>query len=118
MLFWILIPLQENALTTALLQDVQVCLLRQRAVVEILATHLSGYLPVNTTRSKYSQFIKHNISIIVSFTLSILIFGLRPGSHPLIYVTAGLLIGIGGWQIHVHKNPAAQRAVETKNSSN
>ena len=42
------------------------------------------------------------LTIIVSFTLSILLFsivGFRPDTHPLIYVTAGLLIGIGGWHI-------------------
>jgi hypothetical protein len=39
------------------------------------------------------------LTIIVSFTLSILLFGFRPGTHPLIYVTAGLLIGMGGWHI-------------------
>jgi len=35
----------------------------------------------------------------VSFTLSILLFAVRPGTHPLIYVTAGLLIAIGAWHI-------------------
>ena len=42
------------------------------------------------------------LTIIVSFTLSILLFailGSRSDTHPLIYVTAGLLIGIGGWHI-------------------
>lgn len=39
------------------------------------------------------------LTIIVSFTLSILLFAVRPGSHPLIYATAGILIAIGGWHI-------------------
>lgn len=42
------------------------------------------------------------LTIIVSFTLSILLyafFGFRSGTHPLIYVTAGLLIAIGCWHI-------------------
>jgi hypothetical protein len=42
------------------------------------------------------------MTIIVSFTLSILLYtilGFRPDTHPLIYVTAGLLIAIGGWHI-------------------
>ena len=42
------------------------------------------------------------MTIIASFTLSILLFavlGSRPDAHPLIYVTAGLLIGIGAWHI-------------------
>ena len=39
------------------------------------------------------------LTIIVSFTLSILLFVVKPGTHPLIYVTAGLLIAIGGWHI-------------------
>lgn len=42
------------------------------------------------------------LTIIVSFTLSILLwafFGARSNTHPLIFVTAGLLIGIGAWHI-------------------
>ena len=42
------------------------------------------------------------LTIIASFTLSILLFaffGFRSDTHPLIYVTAGVLIGIGGWHI-------------------
>ena len=39
------------------------------------------------------------MTIITSFTLSILLFAVEPGTHPLIYVTAGLLIGIGAWHI-------------------
>ena len=37
-----------------------------------------------------------------SFTLAILLyafFGFRSNTHPLIYVTAGLLVGMGGWHI-------------------
>ena len=41
----------------------------------------------------------NSLTIIVSFTLSILLFAVRPGTHPLIYVTAGLLIAIGAWHI-------------------
>ncbi|HWN08624.1 MAG TPA: hypothetical protein VNO50_05020 [Pyrinomonadaceae bacterium] len=40
-----------------------------------------------------------SLTIIVSFTLSILLFAIVPDKHPLIYVTAGLLIAIGGWHI-------------------
>src|SRR5258708_30788156 len=42
------------------------------------------------------------LTIIASFSLSILLYailGFRPNTHPLIYVTAGLLLGIGGWHI-------------------
>ena len=42
------------------------------------------------------------LTIITSFTLSILLFlvlGFRSFTHPLIYVTAGLLLGMGGWHI-------------------
>ena len=39
------------------------------------------------------------LTIIVSFTLSILLFAVRPGTHPLIYATAGILIAIGAWHI-------------------
>ena len=40
------------------------------------------------------------LTIIVSFTLSFLLFTILPDEqHPLIYVTAGLLIAIGAWHI-------------------
>lgn len=39
------------------------------------------------------------LTIIVSFTLSFLLFALKPGTHPLIYATAGILIAIGAWHI-------------------
>ena len=39
------------------------------------------------------------LTIIVSFTLSILLFALKPSTHPLIYATSGLLIAIGAWHI-------------------
>jgi hypothetical protein len=42
------------------------------------------------------------LTIAISFTLSFLLFailGFRPDTHPLIYATAGLLIGVGGWHI-------------------
>jgi hypothetical protein len=39
------------------------------------------------------------LTIIVSFILSFLLFAVVPDKHPLIYVTAGLLIAIGGWHI-------------------
>jgi hypothetical protein len=39
------------------------------------------------------------LTVIVSFTLSILLFAIIPDKHPLIYVTAGLLIAIGAWHI-------------------
>jgi flagellar biosynthesis component FlhA len=40
------------------------------------------------------------ITIVVSFTLAFLLFAIVPDKHPLIYVTAGLLIAIGAWHIH------------------
>jgi hypothetical protein len=39
------------------------------------------------------------LTIVVSFTLSFLLFAVLPDKHPLIYVTAGLLIAIGAWHI-------------------
>ena len=39
------------------------------------------------------------LTIVVSFTLSILLFAVIPDKHPLIYATAGLLIAIGAWHI-------------------
>jgi hypothetical protein len=39
------------------------------------------------------------LTIIVSFTLSFLLFAFQPGTHPLIYATAGILIAIGAWHI-------------------
>jgi hypothetical protein len=43
--------------------------------------------------------VLNTLTIIVSFTLSILLFAVQPSSHPLIYLTAGVLIAIGGWHI-------------------
>lgn len=46
--------------------------------------------------------VLNSLTIIVCFTLSILLFaffGSRQHTHPLIYVTAGLLLAIGGWHI-------------------
>jgi hypothetical protein len=45
------------------------------------------------------------LTIVVSFTLSILLYaflGFRPGTHPLIYATSGLLLAIGGWHIQTY----------------
>ena len=42
------------------------------------------------------------MTVIVSFSLAILLYaimGFRPGTHPMIYVTAGLLIAMGAWHI-------------------
>ena len=39
------------------------------------------------------------LTIVVSFTLSFLLLAIVPNKHPLIYVTAGLLIAIGAWHI-------------------
>jgi ribosomal protein S27AE len=42
------------------------------------------------------------LTIVASFVLSILLYailGFRSNTHPLIYVTASLLLGIGGWHI-------------------
>lgn len=42
------------------------------------------------------------MTIVVSFTLSFLLFlilGFKSFTHPLIYVTAGILIAMGGWHI-------------------
>lgn len=42
------------------------------------------------------------MTIVASLTLSILLFlvlAFRPGTHPLIYVTAGLLIAMAAWHI-------------------
>ena len=43
--------------------------------------------------------VLNSLTIIVSFTLSILLFAVIPDKHPLIYVTAGLLIAIGAWHV-------------------
>lgn len=42
------------------------------------------------------------LTIIVSFTMAALLYailGFRSSTHPLIYVTAGILIAMGGWHI-------------------
>ena len=52
------------------------------------------HLTVNTVLS--------SMTIVVCFTLSILLWSIlafRPGTHPLIYVTAGLLFAMGIWHI-------------------
>lgn len=52
------------------------------------------HLKVNTVLSL--------MTVIVSFTLAILLyafFGFRNGTHPMIYVTSGLLIAMGAWHI-------------------
>jgi hypothetical protein len=43
--------------------------------------------------------VLNSLTILVSFTLSILLFAIIPDKHPLIYATAGLLIAIGAWHI-------------------
>jgi hypothetical protein len=43
--------------------------------------------------------VLNSMTIIVSFTLSFLLFAIIPNKHPLIFVTAGLLIAIGAWHI-------------------
>jgi hypothetical protein len=43
--------------------------------------------------------VLNSLTIIVSFTLSFLLFAIVPDKHPLIYATAGILIAIGGWHI-------------------
>ena len=43
--------------------------------------------------------VLNSLTIIVSFTLSFLLFAIIPDKHPLIYITAGLLIAIGAWHI-------------------
>lgn len=49
-----------------------------------------------------ANIVLSSMTIVVSFTLSILIWAMlafRPDTHPLIYVTAGLLFAMGIWHI-------------------
>lgn len=70
-------------------------------------TFLSGSSTLAKRESPPEENIKVNSvislwTVIVSFTLAILLFailGFRDNTHPLIYVTAGLLIGMGAWHI-------------------
>lgn len=42
------------------------------------------------------------LTIVTSFTLAVLLYlvlAFKPDTHPLIYVTAGLLLAMGGWHI-------------------
>jgi len=42
------------------------------------------------------------MTLVTSFTLALLlclVLGFQPGTHPLIYVTAGLLLAMGGWHL-------------------
>jgi hypothetical protein len=44
------------------------------------------------------------MSVAACFTLAILLYtilGFRPETHPLIYVTAGLLIAMGAWHVQI-----------------
>ena len=53
-----------------------------------------GHLSANTWLSV--------LTIVASFTLSLLLFvvlGSKPEAHPLIHVTSGLLLAMGGWRI-------------------
>ena len=43
--------------------------------------------------------VLNSLTIIVSFTLAFMLLAIIPNKHPLIYVTAGLLIAIGAWHI-------------------
>jgi hypothetical protein len=43
--------------------------------------------------------VLNSLTIVVSLALSFLLFAVIPDKHPLIYVTAGLLIAIGAWHI-------------------
>lgn len=69
------------------------------------------FLPDLSTPAKRESPPEENIkvnsvlslmTVIVSFTLAILLYaflGFRPGTHPMIYVTAGLLTAMGAWHI-------------------
>jgi len=69
------------------------------------------FLPDLSKRSKRErppeEHLKANtvlslLTIVASFTLAILLYaflGFRSSTHPLIYVTASLLLAIGGWHI-------------------
>jgi hypothetical protein len=69
------------------------------------------------------------MTVIVSFTLAILLYsimGFRPDTNPLIYVTASLLLAMGGWHIQTfirirklkkqwkRKNPKAEKDAAPK----
>lgn len=70
-------------------------------------TFLSDFSRLAKRESPPEENIKVNtvislMTVIVSFTLAILLYailGFRDNTHPLIYVTAGLLIGMGAWHI-------------------
>ena len=67
------------------------------------------------------------MTVIVSFTLAILLYsflGFRENTHPMIYVTAGLLIAMGAWHIQTFirtrrlKRQWKQRSVNTDTDAN
>lgn len=59
----------------------------------------SGQTPEQHNRANIAL---SSITILTSFTLATLLYAMlafRPDTHPLIYVTAGLLIAMGAWHI-------------------
>jgi hypothetical protein len=69
--------------------------------------HLLDFAKPLKRRSAPEEHLKANtilsvMTIVASFTLSfllILTLGFRDFTHPLIYVTAGILLAMGGWHI-------------------
>lgn len=88
--------------------------------------------PIKTTTPEQhmtANTVLSSMTIVASFTLSILlwvILGFRSNTHPLIYVTAGLLFAMGCWHIqtlwrtlllrkHLKKSRPPQEAPLTSN---
>ena len=69
--------------------------------------HLLDFFKPLKRESPPEEHLKANtvlsvMTIVASFTLSFLLFlvlGFKSFTHPLIYVTAGILLAIGGWHI-------------------
>ncbi len=62
--------------------------------------------PVKTAQTPQqhltANLVLNSMTIVACFTLAILIYSMlafRPDTHPLIYVTAGLLIAMGCWHV-------------------
>ena len=49
-----------------------------------------------------ANIVLNAMTIVASFTMAVLLYaimGFRPGTHPLVYVSAGMFLAIGGWHI-------------------
>ncbi|MGE3467800.1 MAG: hypothetical protein AB7J13_12790 [Pyrinomonadaceae bacterium] len=83
--------------------------------------------PIPPQQHVTANIVLSSMTIVVSFALAMLLYtilGFRPGTHPLIYITGGLLIAMGFWHVqtlwraillrkHFKKSERSQDAIQT-----